>query len=60
MMHIINGKEQPMRYASQTLSNAERGYAQVERETLALIFAVKKFNQYLYGQQFILVTDHRH
>ena len=59
VMHIINGKEQPVVYTSWTLSNAERGYAQIEREALALIFVVKKFNQYLYGWQFTLVTDHR-
>ena len=59
MMHIINGEEQPVAYHSRTLSNAERGYAQIEREALALIFAIKKFNQYLYGRQFTLVTDHR-
>ena len=26
---------------------------------LAIIFAVKRFHQYLYGRKFILVTDHR-
>ena len=46
---IINGKEQPVAYASRTLNDAEKNYAQIEREALALIFDVKKFNQYLYG-----------
>ena len=58
LMHVINGEEQPVAYASQTLSQAERNY-KLEREALAIIFGVKKFNQYLYGRQFTLVTDHQ-
>ena len=51
--------ERPIAFASRTLSKAERGYSQLDREALALVFGVKLFHQYVYGRDFELYTDHR-
>ena len=53
LMQVMDGHERPVAYASRTLTSAEANYAQIEREALAIIFAV------MYGRCFILVTDHR-
>ncbi len=42
-----NGEEHPIAYASRTLSLAENNYSQIEKDTLSVIYAVKKFHQYL-------------
>ena len=60
LVHVMpNGFEQPVAYASRSLQPAEQRYAQIEREALGIIFAVRRFHQYLYGRSFTLVTDHR-
>ena len=55
---MADGAERPIGYVSRSLNKAERGYSTIEKEALAIIFGVKKFNQFLYGQKFTIQTDH--
>jgi transposase InsO family protein len=58
--HVMDdGTERPIAFASRTLSKAEEKYPQLEREALSIIFGVIKFHKFLYGRNFVLLTDHR-
>ena len=41
------------------LNQTQRKYSQIQKEALAIVFALHKFHQFLYGRKFILVTDHK-
>ena len=60
LSHIMpNKSERPIMFTSRTLTNAERNYSQIEKEVLAIIFAVKIFHQYIHGRTVTIQTDHR-
>ena len=46
-------------YASKKLTDTEKRYCTIERECLAIVWAIKKFRVYLYGVEFVLQTDHQ-
>ena len=41
------------------LTEAESRYAQIEKEMLAIVFLMKKFNDYTFGRETIVHTDHK-
>ena len=54
-----DGSERPVAFASRSLSLAEKKYAQVEKEGLAIVFGVKRFHYYLLSQKFTIRSDHK-
>ena len=59
LMQEDNGRLHPIAFASRKLLPREVRYSVIERECLAIVWAVKRFQLYLYGRHFVLQTDHR-
>ena len=51
------GNEHPVSYISRKLKDSEVNYSTVEKEALALIYCVKTWHIYLYGNTFIAKVD---
>ncbi|KRX15925.1 Retrovirus-related Pol polyprotein from transposon 17.6 [Trichinella nelsoni] len=50
--------ERVVAYASRTLTKAKRCYCATRREMHCLVWALREFRPYLYGQRFVVRTDH--
>lgn len=57
--HIVDGVEKPICFTSFSLNQAQRKYPILHLEALALVCTIKKFHKYLYGQSFMVYTDHK-
>ncbi|XP_026074998.1 uncharacterized protein K02A2.6-like [Carassius auratus] len=42
-----------------SVTEAERNYAQIEKETLGAVFGCENFHEYIYGRELVLETDHK-
>jgi transposase InsO family protein len=59
LSQLEDGIEKPIAFASKTLTPAQRGYSQLDREGLAVIFGVTKFHKFLFGRKFVLQLDNK-
>ena len=52
------GKPYVVYYASKTLNEAQRNYTTIEKQLLAVVYALDKFRAYLMGSNIIIFTYH--
>ncbi|KFD58275.1 hypothetical protein M513_01038 [Trichuris suis] len=58
--HInADGTHESIYFASRVLQPSEQKYAQVDREGLAIVFAVQKFRCFVLGRKFTIFMDHK-
>jgi len=49
----------PIEYASHSLTDTETRYTQIEKDILAIVFALEHFNQYRFGQHVHIENNHK-
>ncbi|GBM80129.1 Retrovirus-related Pol polyprotein from transposon 297 [Araneus ventricosus] len=54
----IGNEERVIAYFSKSLGKPERNYCVTRKELLAIVKSIEHFHHYLYGQKFLLRTDH--
>ena len=55
---VLMQNNRQVAYASRALTSAENRYAQIETGLLAVVFALEKFHQYIYGTNVEIESDH--
>ncbi|KII62948.1 Transposon Ty3-I Gag-Pol polyprotein [Thelohanellus kitauei] len=58
LSQVVEGNENIIACSSQTLNSSKRRMSTFDREFYSIIYAVKKFRHYIYGQKIIIRCDH--
>ena len=56
---VIMQEGQPVTFSSRALTNTEKNYAQIEKELLSIVHGCIRFDQYVYGREITVQTDHK-
>lgn len=56
---ILTQEGHPVIYVSRSLSKSEMNYSNIERESLAVVWATMRLKHFLLGRQFLIQTDHK-
>ncbi|KAL5496422.1 hypothetical protein EMCRGX_G012702 [Ephydatia muelleri] len=56
---VLLQENKPIAYPSRALTDTEKRYAQIEKQLLAVVYALEKFNQYVYGKTVQVESDHK-
>ncbi|KAL8567032.1 hypothetical protein ACOMHN_027461 [Nucella lapillus] len=56
---VLMQKGRPLEYASRALTATEQRWAQIEKETLSLVFGLERFDQYTFGRPVQVHNDHK-
>jgi hypothetical protein len=59
LMQESDSKWKPVAFASRTMTETEKRYAQIEKEALAVTWACEKCSTYILGMKFLIETDHK-
>ena len=54
-----NGDERPIAFISRSLTKAERGYSQLDKEATAVYWACKQFFEFIYGRKITMIVDNK-
>ena len=58
LVQIKDKEKRIIEYASRTLNKTEQKYGQIEREALSILFGCLKYQIYVLGCRFTVITDH--
>ncbi len=56
---VLLQRGRPVMYVARSLTDAEKRYSTIEKELLAVVFALKRCHFYTYGRPVKVMTDHR-